>query len=80
MAAVANVYKASDFHQTSINGPKFMQKKGNGSQHTLEVIELIRLEIVRIRFAALGGAWINRVKMQLTAFRQAFHPTLHRTR
>src|SRR6266481_1330953 len=59
METVANGHKASDFHQTSINGPKFTQKKRKHSQHTQEVIELILLEIVRIRFAALGGAWIT---------------------
>ncbi len=59
MERVANGHEGSDFHQTSINGPKFTQKKGKHSQHTREVIELIRLGIVRIRFAALRGAWIQ---------------------
>jgi hypothetical protein len=29
MKAVTDGYKASDFHQTAINGPKLTQKKGN---------------------------------------------------
>src|SRR5258708_36065961 len=59
MEEVPDGYKASDLHQTSIKGPKFKQEKGKHSQHALEVIELDRLEIVGIRFAALGGAWIR---------------------
>ena len=59
MEEVPDGYKASDLDQTSIKGPKFKQEKGKHSQHALEVIELDRLEIVGIRFAALGGAWIR---------------------
>jgi hypothetical protein len=59
MEAVTDGHKASDFHQTAINGPKLTQKKGKHSQHSREVSELIPLGIVRIRFAALGGIWIT---------------------
>jgi hypothetical protein len=51
--------KTFDFHQTAINGPKLTQKKGNTVSIREKVIELIRLEIVRIRFAALGEVWIT---------------------
>jgi hypothetical protein len=34
-------------------------KKGKHSQHKGEVIELIRLEMVRIRFAVMGREWIT---------------------